>query len=232
MHHTVLGIITALLDAIDLSNTLRLARVGSHQMLSLITRRNVLLGLLFILNANSEVMAQSYSETKSQWLRNDKLISDSQLDVRKRWSSSIASIDARAKQYIAGIRTSGCDDSEFEKYILVNVKGIEKVGRELKKLGRQIEELGTSRINDEDIQAAIRRNRKFYSDYWAHLTNTQRHLSEARLAFADVALSRGCIDVADIHYRLLLRSQDSGIVTRAMVGVQDVRQLRGSRSRP
>lgn len=51
-------------------------------------------------------------------------------------------------------------------------------------------------------------------------------LHNARLSYANAALSGGCLDIADAEYRAVLKSGGLQFTPQALVGIQDVRDRR------
>ena len=83
--------------------------------------------------------------------------------------------------------------------------------------------------HDEEFRAALNDEVQYNSGSIDYLTAIYRTLFEARLIFADAALSAGCVDLADKEYRTVLNHGNKDLSSRAMVGIQDVRDLRGAR---
>lgn len=86
----------------------------------------------------------------------------------------------------------------------------------------------------EAYYAAANEDATYAKNFSNFIEDYNENQVAARLTFADGALRRGCIDLADAEYRKVLQLQHLGakFSNRAMVGIQDVRDARARQLAP
>lgn len=142
-------------------------------------------------------------------------------------------LDVEARAHVDELSVIGCSTAGVDKWSAQ----ISKLNEALAKLFEAHTGLAQINLNKartfpspykETYYAAANEDATYAKDFSNFMENYMESQVAARLTFADGALRRGCIDLADAEYRKTLQLQHIGakFSNRAMVGIQDVRDAR------
>lgn len=178
-----------------------------------------------------DLQAQNYltPQEKEDWIKRRSLIRASRKDEIGTRSENLRHLESAARVFADQLSTIDCSTKEIDKWwdklsrlnglmaktVEQNIANVETIRRVAQAF--PYNETFTSALND-DVSYA--------SDYNRYLAQYMQGQVAARLTFADGALQAGCIDLADAEYRKVLKLGDAKFTSRAMVGIQDVREAR------
>jgi hypothetical protein len=129
----------------------------------------------------------------------------------------IAATDDLFKAIINGVRKEGCKAGYLAAFEKSETEAAKKMESDMREIEPQIK--NPSGNPDDAAYVAAR---------LPQITDTLRVVKRAKLDLADAALAKGCLEIADAQYRMVLKAGGAEFERRAEVGIADIRAKRAS----
>ena len=181
--------------------------------------------------------AQSYyldtKEGKQRWLDARKTIqTEREKEIGSR-DNKLRSLETDARAHADELSVIGCTTASIDKW-WATLSEINNLMAKIAKVHVEIAEDDRNKARtfpypyNETFSSAAIEDLEYVNGYARFVAEYMDSQVAARLTFVDTALRRGCVDLADAEYRKVLQLQHRGakFSSRAMVGIQDVRDAR------
>ncbi|UPK40857.1 hypothetical protein IVB18_50505 (plasmid) [Bradyrhizobium sp. 186] len=177
------------------------------------------------------LQAQNYftPQEKQNWI---KLRGPAQISREKEINSrteALRKLTSDASLFAGHLSATGCSTKDINQWSaqLVQLNGLmTKLASANIEAADSTRRLADNFPYNEVIISSLNDDVRYANDYNRFFAQFMEGQVAARLTFADGALRAGCIVLADAEYRKVLEHGGAKFASRAMVGIQDVREAR------
>jgi hypothetical protein len=176
--------------------------------------------------------AQSVNELSPKLQENRQALQNNSERLEQSHINGLRQFENKFSSFFDVVKLGNCDGygvKWFEDIITqrLNFVGLElSYAKQSNQMNEEMLRLFASHPDNtsarESLELFIKTNHQATLD----IAEDVKSIYRMRLGFADAALSGGCFEIADFEYREVMRSGGPEFTTRALVGIQDVRERR------